>query len=164
MKKTFNIQTIGTKSQLKLKLDIDLDRELNDVDNILIRKHIESLIEELRANSISLDPNSKLEAENIKNEILKLFTQPIHVKEIPNGYWGNAYWARHLPWFEITTYKGIITIGWRKRVINIDWSKSDIKIESKELFPDENVTKFDQTIHAHNLSKAKEYIDKILNQ
>ncbi len=153
----------GEKSELEIELNLKINRELDDTDNHNISKYIQNLVNEIHVNTVALDPKSKIEAEKNKTEILSLFNQPIYVQEIKNQYWGDAYWARHLPWFKITTPKGIITVGWRKRVINIDWSESDIKIEAKELFPDEDVTKFDQTIHAWSLEKGREYINKLLN-
>jgi hypothetical protein len=62
----------------------------------------------------------------------------------------------------VTTSRGVIKIGWRSRVINIDWSESDIKGLAKELFPNENVTKEDQYIHAWGYDKAKEYISVLM--
>ena len=65
------------------------------------------------------------------------------------------------PWLEVITSKGPITIGWRKRVISIDWSKSDIKKTAEEMFPDETSTKYDNLIHAWGYDKAIEYLTKL---
>ena len=67
------------------------------------------------------------------------------------------------PWLEVTTAKGPIIIGWRKRVINIDWSKSDITQSAEDLFPKEDVTKGDQSIHAWGYEKAVDYLSELNN-
>lgn len=106
--------------------------------------------------------NSKKTIDNLKS----LFDNPIYVKEIPNEYY-NKYSYLAVPWLLVTTTKGIIKIGWRSKVINIDWSESDVLSTAEDLFPDENVTKGDYTnwryIHAWGYDKAREYISKILH-
>lgn len=97
-----------------------------------------------------------------RNELLSCFPDPIYVEEIPNGYSSNDFYFRHFPWFLVTTSLGRIEIGWRKSVINIDWSKSDIKKTADELFPNEDVTKFTHGIHAHSLADAEQYVNKLL--
>jgi len=73
---------------------------------------------------------------------------------IPNGYWpGERYYAA--PWYNVETPYGNIRIGWRKRVINIDWSQTGKKLD--EFFSDD-VTKWDHGIHAWGYPKAVEYL------
>lgn len=83
--------------------------------------------------------------------------RPIFVKPIPNGYCSRAC-CEHLPWFQMTTRLGVIKIGWRKRVISIDWSDSTVAREAKELFAGEDVTKDGRLIHAWGYDKAREYL------
>ncbi len=77
---------------------------------------------------------------------------------------------RCAPWFNVNTEFGTIKIGWRKRVINIDWSSamealkergqlSEEKLSS--LFEDQDVTKGDTGIHAWGWEKAQEYLTRI---
>jgi len=103
--------------------------------------------------------------ENI-DKMLDLFKQAgfdaIHSKIIPNEYSDHPVYYT-TPWLQVTTAKGPIKIGWRKRVINIDWSESDINIKSEELFPNENVTKYDNLIHAWGYEKAVEYLTILAN-
>jgi hypothetical protein len=65
----------------------------------------------------------------------------------------------------VTTNIGRVKIGWRKRVINIDWSDTVVKKKAEELFPEENVTKggYDNHfyIHAWSYEDAKKYLDRI---
>lgn len=109
------------------------------------------------------DKETQDAVESDRIGILSCFPDRIYVKEIPNGYCGDAC-CEHEPWFEVTTTVGVIRIGWRKRVLNIDWSQSDVTVMADVLFPSEDVTKFDRTIHAWGYEKATEYIATILQQ
>jgi hypothetical protein len=161
-KSVYRIQQVGSGWQLEAEILVDIDRPLTENDNNNFREHTESIIKSLREESIRLDPQSKIDATKEREGIISLFgDRAIFVEEIPNGYC-SEYCCKHLPWFVITTNKGRIRIGWRKRVINIDWSDSVIKEDSKTLFPGEDVTKIDKTIHAWSYEKAKEYIDLLL--
>ncbi len=75
---------------------------------------------------------------------------------IPNGYCSQPCCA-HLPWFRVETMKGVITIGWRKRVINIDWSETGNTIEPEKW--QEDVTKDKTSIHAWGYGKAIQYLE-----
>ncbi len=98
---------------------------------------------------------------------------------IPNEYWDDE----GAPWLLMRTPKGNIKIGWRKRVISVDWSglvefhtKNLVGYEpetldkkhaieesfsAQKLFPDENVTKDLHLIHAWGYEKLIEYLTKI---
>lgn len=84
----------------------------------------------------------------------------VTLEAIKNQYCGCDYCA---PWFKIQTEFGNFTIGWRKRVINIDWSEVDPKNEAHlvSLFSKENTTKGSSGIHAHGWDKAQEYLSLI---
>lgn len=163
MKKViFGYKSWGTKHSIDFEIHADINRELTDNDHWNIREYADKMIKALMEETIKLDPNSKLVAEQDKKDILSLFgDRSIFVDEIPNGYC-SEYCCKHLPWFIVTTKKGRIKIGWRKRVIHIDWEDSIIKEDADTLFPDEDVTKFGKGIHAWGLDKAKEYIDILL--
>lgn len=83
----------------------------------------------------------------------------IYVEEIPSEY-GNS--GHEASWLIVTTNIGRIKIGWRKRVIVLDWKDTRNPLSAEALFPHEDVTKFDQLIHAWGYEKAAEYIKKIL--
>lgn len=104
------------------------------------------------------DPERQANIVEERAALVALFPQPIYVKSIENEYGERM----DFPWFNVTTSKGVIKIGWRRNVINIDWSESDIRAEAKDLFSEEKVTKGEHYIHAWGYEKAKEYIDKIL--
>lgn len=84
----------------------------------------------------------------------------IYVETIDNEYCsGSCYY--HLPWIVVTTQKGHIKLGWRKRVINIDWSDSNINLDGNKIFKGENVTTGEKYIHAWSYEKAIEYLSKL---
>lgn len=81
-------------------------------------------------------------------------------KEIPNEYYRSEYAE---PWYYFYTVKGPVKVGWRKRVINIDWSEFPNKNKASELFPNEDVTKGEYSIHAWGYEKFREYVKKIIS-
>jgi hypothetical protein len=106
------------------------------------------------------DPARKERAAKERAEILGLFPGIIFVEDLPNGYC-KKWCCEHLPWFRVTTRIGHIEIGWRKRVINIDWSKTNVKKTGDELFPNAG-TKGDSYVHAWSVADAEVCILKIL--
>ena len=82
----------------------------------------------------------------------------VYLTEIPEEYWPKTYGEKP-PWFLARLPYGNIKIGWRKRVISIDWS--DTKRDLLFLFGKEDVTKTEHMIHAWGEAKAIEYLEKI---
>ena len=84
---------------------------------------------------------------------------------LPNGYC-NQDCCSHIPWFLFHTIDGDIIMGWRKRVISIEWQESYKPFDFDELFKTENVTKWEKGgkrgIHAWGKDKAHEYLKKVL--
>lgn len=152
------------KYNIDLEILVDVGREFTKTDERNASRIGEEIVSALMEETYNMDPQNKIDAEIERTQILSAFgNRAIFVEEIPNGYC-SQYCCKHLPWFIVTTSKGKIRIGWRKRVILIDWCDSIIEGSSEELFPEEDVTKFDKTIHAWGIDKAKEYIDKLLNE
>lgn len=102
------------------------------------------------------------QAKEEKEKLLSLFPDKSFVLEIPNGYCSD-WCCKHLPWFTVTTKVGPITIGWRKRVISIDWKQTVRTKTSNELFAKEDVTKEYKLIHAWSYEDAKRYVNAIIN-
>jgi hypothetical protein len=78
------------------------------------------------------------------------------LESAPNEYWKSD---TSEPWCLCRTVYGNIKLGWRKNVMNIDWS--DTKEDLTNLFEDEKVTKGSDHIHAWSTEKAEVYLRKI---
>jgi hypothetical protein len=161
LQEVYNYKGFGSYSKLEFKILIDAGRELNDNDKKNIMRCADNLQSNINKESLRIHPELIKEAQDEKEKIIGLFdNRSVFIEETINEYnlgYGN-------PWFIVTTRIGRIKIGWRKRVINIDWEDSLIKTKSRSLFPNENVTKEDYYIHADGYKKAKEYIDVLLSQ
>jgi hypothetical protein len=83
--------------------------------------------------------------------------QHVAMDEIANRYWADVS-GESAPWFMVATEKGFFVIGWRKRVIHIEWSGL---ITPPDLFADADVTKGPEHIHAWGQSKAIEYLSRV---
>lgn len=78
------------------------------------------------------------------------------VFQIENGYWPKAYVEarEQSPWWLMKTEHGLIRIGWRKRVISIDWADTAVRLELTA----DDTTKSDTYVHAWSHHKAVEYL------
>lgn len=75
---------------------------------------------------------------------------------------GNQYEPGEMhsaPWFNVDTNVGRFLIGWRRRVIHIDWK--EIGRDLLPLFDDVTDTKEPLYIHAYRPEKASEYLKRI---
>jgi len=61
--------------------------------------------------------------------------------ELANNYWPDceayAEVRRQSPWWLVQTDAGLIKVGWRKRVICIDWSPTGFALAPAEVTADE---------------------------
>ena len=102
------------------------------------------------------------EIDRIINHIMEyIYKDELTFDIIPNEYSSEAYFARK-PWFVCHTPDGDIKIGWRKRVISIEW-QDNFKPFDMSIFDSEDVTKWNRGIHAWGENKAYEYISKVKN-
>ena len=78
--------------------------------------------------------------------------------ELPNEYWPRVPNYQQLrdesPWWLVHTEFGMVKIGWRKRVISIDWRRTAVRAVVTE----DDVTKDDTYVHAYSYVKALEYL------
>lgn len=142
-----------------------LGRELLDSEKCEVYRFMENFRKTLNINTQLCNEEDKQVGDSMVEALLSCFPQDtkVYVKRIPNEYC-NDYCCVNRPWLKVTTHKGVIKIGWRKRVIVIDWSESDIvHISGTSLFKDENVTSWDKGIHAWGYEKAKEYLKRLLD-
>lgn len=145
---------VGVKILIKLPQGTYCSNDLeNKIKNIGYSLFIE-LDQYVTANDADEIANAKYEID----QLILLFGSPIFVEKIMNGY--DCCSSR--PWLIVTTKIGRIKIGWRKRVIQIDWSDSINHVKSDVLFASEDVTKENCLIHAWSYQKAKEYLEKII--
>lgn len=144
---------------INIDIYVGINRELLTDESLEIDRFTRNMVNLLSRNTLLSDPETKSDIDKHYGLLMNCFDTAIYAKKIPNEYDSESI----EPWYSVTTYKGIIKIGWRKRVINIDWTLSDIEYNGRELFASEDVTKDDKFIHACSYEKAKEYIDKLLN-
>ena len=83
---------------------------------------------------------------------------------IPNRYWGGD--CEEIPWFLFHTIDGDIIMGWRKRVISIEWQANYKPFNFEETFQSEDVTKWEEGgrrgIHAWGRDDAYKYLKTVL--
>ena len=160
-KTAYKSESIGAKS-FGIEIRVAMDRGFTQNDNMAMYRIADQIETAIMTEGLRLDPEVQKNKLEEREKLLDCFSgEGIFVEEIPNGY-SNSWYYSQSPWYKVTTRKGIITLGWRKRVINIEW---DARVNSKtadELFPDEDVTKIDRLIHAWGYNKAKTYIGRIL--
>ena len=97
-----------------------------------------------------------------RQEVESVFTiaglKPIKMWEMMNQYWPRSkeYYQYFFdsPWWLVKTEIGLIEIGCRKRVINIDWEDTSIR----RIVTSDETTKGDTFVHAWSLIKAAEYL------
>ncbi len=82
------------------------------------------------------------------------------IKPLINGYgyhpddrrWPDGTWME--PWWFVKTEIGWIEIGWRKRVIAIDWTETPVR----SMLTQDEVTQDVNCVHAWSEEKALEYL------
>lgn len=77
---------------------------------------------------------------------------------VPNRYGREDYAG---PWFTAHTEQlGRITVGWRKRVVQIEWERGP---DGREVFAAEEVTKGARLVHAWSLHDVARYLTALLS-
>ena len=102
--------------------------------------------------------------EKWQGDYLRIFLKAgldiLSIVESPNRYCGDEC-CPHLPAVAITTRIGVIEFWWRKRVCVLEWSRSDCKKTSAELFPDTTDTSDPYEIHCWGYESALTRLKKI---
>lgn len=99
-------------------------------------------------------------AADSRSEVESILTlaglKPDRMWELANGYWPLApsYDDVRYPWWLAQTSIGLIRMGWRKRVISIEWDATP----HRHTVTSDEVTKDDTSVHAHSVAKAVEYL------
>ena len=155
------------QSSLGMELFVKLDRPTTDADKKAIWKATNALQQDLLAESARLHPDNIAWKKRWLVQAREMFDEagltPIYIREIDNKYCGLKC-CPHRVWLLVTTPIGVIEIGWRKRVLSIDWSASDVAESAAKLFPNEDVTKGERMIHAWSYDKATEYLTRIAHE
>ena len=133
----------------------------SSVINSTAHKAADIVSAEIMSAIVAGDEDAKRRSKKQKVELLAVFPDRIFVEEIPNCYCSD-WCCRHLPWFIITTETGRFKIGWRKRVIHLEWTDTVGTKSAEELFSEEETTKSGKMIHAWTLDKASEYVKAII--
>lgn len=157
-------ESYGTDGQFALKIQVAATK-LPDLKSKEIRMAVykaqELISSVVRGEIKKADPKTAIATLNNRRLVDDVFDGPIFVEEIPNGYCKD-WCCQHLPWFVVTTCVGRFAIGWRKRVISIDWSETVGTASYDTLFPNEDTTKGTSYIHAWSIEDAKRYVDEIV--
>ncbi len=147
-----------------VKLFVMLGRELTKNDQDAINKHMRELMIELNCETKTISPlNIKWKEEWLKGVSDAFFAaglQTDFMLEIPNEYCGPRC-CPHKVWLKVYTNVGIFKVGWRKRVIHLEWTDTNIQLTAKQLFPNEDVTKVEKMIHCYGMEKMGVYIKKL---
>lgn len=133
------------------------------------------LLNIVRRQDRMLDPVIQQAAKDVRSSIAKAFGNSIFMEAVPNEYWGpESPWSVGDPWFRVTTTVGHFTVGWRKRVIHLDWKNTVLRSRNvegraarpppsgQEVFPNEDVTRWETGIHAWGYDKLTEYVQTLL--
>lgn len=88
------------------------------------------------------------------------------VDEIPDQYWPETpnYDDVRAPWLRITTARGSIVIGWRKKVIEINWKDSTIAVHGKDVVHENGITHSERMCHAWGYEQAIECLQRLWSQ
>lgn len=153
-------ESCGPKLALGVKVNVSLPN-MTEREKLIVSRMASECHDALVQERINTDPENIASGIKEEADLRACFPDSVsvYVKKVENPYFA-GYANRHK--LIVTTHKGPISIHCRKRVIVIDWSESEVEPSAFVLFPDEDVTKGDQLIHAWSYQKAAEYIKKIL--
>lgn len=120
-------------------------------------KLIDHLLHEIHSIVLQDVTEQKFDHEKERSEFLALFPAGCGSVRVENKY------SERSPnrWYYVYTNVGAIMIGWRARVILIDWTNSVVTHSAKELFPEFDTTKIDKSIHMWSLQDAQKVITKL---
>lgn len=169
----------GVEIRVKLCRQEDVDHlkeERRDLERDCAAREVSHLIYDISRNILggvenafaSRDPDVIALAAKTSMEFRECFKnagfEPIFMESIANEYHStenrkDAYGLRS-PWFIVTTRLGHFKVGWRKRVISLDWSRTTVMKTADQIFPNE-VTKGERDIHAWSYEALTKYLRAI---
>jgi hypothetical protein len=99
-----------------------------------------------------------MERKKLDALLLLAGIEPVAVHELANKYWPDceayAKVRRDTPWWLVLTKAGPVVIGWRKRVISIDWRDTAVRA----LVTSDDTTKGEDHVHAWSYGDAVKYL------
>jgi len=166
--KILSSETRFGHTAIGVKVLVMLDREFNEADASAGWRVIRDLFASLEMESARLNPKTAEERQKEKTDIEKCFTDAdfpaIYMEQIPNEYWGDKDpMALRSPWYNVATKIGFFKVGWRKRVLVLDWERTEVKTTADTLFQNEDVTKGERMIHCYGYGKATEYLKRVMS-
>jgi hypothetical protein len=163
-KHTTTVTSTTKYNTITVSVLIKANHAIDDATQRVVRDHADALAAEVLVTWAKSDPLGQAEADEWMKSLLACFPEgsydPAVVTRIPNQYCSDSCCVNRA-WLLAHTRRGPVTIGPRKRVIEISWTNA-IPLTSSYLFPNETVTKEDRLIHAWGLENAKEYVTKLL--
>ena len=175
-KQVYRTQSYGDNSPLKdipgvagIEINILTDATLEEMRSLWLGRGVNQIQKEVSEYFVKLSQEliqKKLERRRkFEGAFEKSGLPAVYIEEILNEYWAETdVLERALsPWFICTTKIGHFKVGWRKRVIVLDWSKTDVKTEGRMIFPDYAGTVGDNYIHT-NWDTLPEHIATIAKQ
>lgn len=134
---------------------------VSDEDGYLCMRHAESLKLELLTAQVKRDPEVAKQKQEVVSRLSACFPEPIHVRQVPNEYCGQ-WCCEHLPWLIVTTKRGAFKIGWRKRVISLDWSGSDVAATAEAWISRPSLVTCSSGNNAWSYEDAARYVAAVL--
>lgn len=102
-----------------------------------------------------------MERKELDALLLLAGIEPVAVHQLENRYWPDceayAQIRRKTPWWLVQTKAGLVVIGWRKRVISIDWSDTPVRA----LVTADDTTKGEDHVHAWGYGDAVKYLARL---
>ena len=170
MKQISSIESYGGGGNFKGTIEIEFDKfdSLPEETRSHIGYGASNFLQELRE-EIAMAWAKENEADQREEHVTELIGifhlagfEIIHTETIDSQYCSESCCYK-FPWIIATTNLGRIKLGWRKRVMNLDWSQSDITAMGEILFKEEETTKGEKYIHCWSKEKAVEYLKKLKN-
>ena len=148
-----------------VKILATVKRPLSREENLALYEAEELITEAILKEDLRLDPSAQHQKNQATEVMLSLFIKGAHFRELPNGYCSRSCCSQK-PWYKVLTEIGWLTIGWRKRVMNIDWTETVVELSGEELFPVWDSTrsrKGDPTrfLHVGSYEDAQKVIDQL---
>ena len=125
-------ECVGSNGTYGVVINLSVNREITEAEQSRCNAMAEELIRLMQCETVRMDPDTRKAKIATRDLFIQRFRDahldPVFVEEIPNGYWGPDHPAGvESPWYVITSKIGRIRIGWRKRVVEINWSDSILK-------------------------------------